>query len=95
MSLARPLLTQVSSRLSALTAIILCLFTDTCLAYRLVGSESLSGALVANHYSINDRLDAVIVVDPTTPTFEYQTFYAMGHADEPEGQQESCTSLSI
>lgn len=87
MPLARPLLTQVSSRLFVLTAITLPLFTDTCLAYRLVGSESLSAALVANHYTINDRLDAVIVVDPTMPTFEYQTFYAMGYADEPEGQQ--------
>ena len=64
-----------------------CISTDTCLAYQLVGSESLSDALVANHYTINDRLDAVIVVDPTIPTFEYQTFYAMGSADEPEGQQ--------
>ena len=67
--------------------IIICICTDTCLAYRLVGSESLSDALVAHHYTINDRLDAVIVEDPTTPTFEYQTFYAMGSADEPEGQQ--------
>ena len=63
------------------------MWTDLCPAYRLVGSESLSDALVAHHYTINDRLDAVIVVDRTIPTFEYQTFYAMGHADEPEGQQ--------
>ena len=68
-------------------AIIVCICTDTCLAYRLVGSESLSDALVAHHYTINDRLDAVIVVDPTMPTFEYQTFYAMGYADEPEHEQ--------
>lgn len=67
--------------------IIICICTDTCVAYRLVGSESLSDALVANHYTINERLDAVIVVDRTIPTFEYQTFYAMGSADEPEGQQ--------
>ena len=62
--------------------------SDTCPAYRLVGSEELSDALVAHHYTINSRLDAVIVVDRTIPTFEYQTFYAMGHADEPEGEQE-------
>ncbi len=87
MSLPRPPLTQESLRIFALTATIFCICTDTCLAYRLVGSESLSDALVAHHYTINDRLDAVIVVDPTIPTFEYQTFYAMGHADEPEGEQ--------
>ena len=87
MSLAQTPLTQESSRLLVLTTIILCLCTNTCLAYRLVGSESLSDALVAHHYSINDRLDAVIVVDPTMPTFEYQTFYAMGYADEPEGEK--------
>lgn len=78
---------QESSRIFVLTAIILCLCANTCLAYRLVGSESLSDALVARHYTINDRLDAVIVVDRTIPTFEYQIFYAMGSADEPEGQQ--------
>ena len=87
MPLTRRLLTEVSSRLFVLTAIIFCICTDTCLAYRLVGSESLSDALVAHHYTINERLDAVIVVDPTIPTFEYQTFYAMGYADEPEGEQ--------
>ena len=63
------------------------MYSDTCPAYRLVGSEELSDALVAHHYTINSRLDAVIVVDRTIPTFEYQTFYAMGYADEPEGQQ--------
>ncbi len=68
-------------------AIIVCIYWDTCPAYRLVGSEILSDALVANHYTINANLDAVIVVDRTMPTFEYQTFYAMGHADEPEGEQ--------
>lgn len=68
-------------------AIILCTCTDPCLAYRLVGSEALSDALVARHYTINATLDAVIVVDKTVPTFEYQTFFAMGHADEPEGEQ--------
>lgn len=67
--------------------IIFCRWTDTCPAYRLVGSESMLDALVAHHYTINDRLDAVIVVDPTIPTFEYQTFYAMGYADEPEGER--------
>ena len=75
------------ARTSLYAAIIVCIYSDPCLAYRLVGSESLSDALVAHHYTINDRLDAVIVVDPTIPTFEYQTFYAMGHADEPEGEQ--------
>ncbi len=75
------------AKTSLYAAIIFCIWTDTCPAYRLVGSESLSDALVAHHYTINDRLDAVIVVDPTIPTFEYQTFYAMGSADEPEGQQ--------
>ena len=78
---------QESLRIFAIAAIFVCISTDTCLAYRLIGSESLSDALVAHHYTINGRLDAVIVVDPTIPTFEYQTFYAMGSADEPEGQQ--------
>ena len=68
-------------------AIVVCICTATSHAYRLVGSEALSEALVAHHYTINDRLDAVIVVDRTIPTFEYQTFYAMGSADEPEGKQ--------
>ena len=75
------------AKTSLCAAIIVCIGTDTCFAYRLVGSESLSDALVAHHYTINDRLDAVIVVDKTIPTFEYQTFYAMGYADEPEGEQ--------
>ena len=75
------------ARTSLYAAIIVCIYSDPCLAYRLVGSESLSDALVAHHYTINARLDAVIVVDPTMPTFEYRTFYAMGHADEPEGKQ--------
>ncbi|MCY3765864.1 MAG: insulinase family protein [Gemmatimonadetes bacterium] len=75
------------AKTSLYAAIIFCICTDTCLAYRFVGSESLSDALVAHHYSINDRLDAVIVVDPTMPTFEYHTYYAMGYADEPEGEQ--------
>ena len=87
MSLSQSPLTQVSSRIFVLTAFFVCISTSTCLAYRLVGSESLSDALVAHHYTINERLDAVIVVDPTMPTFEYQTFYAMGYADEPEGEQ--------
>ena len=68
-------------------AFIVCIGTVTCHAYRLVGSEALSDALVAHHYTINANLDAVIVVDPTVPTFEYQTFYAMGYADEPEHEQ--------
>ena len=78
---------QKSGRIFLITAIVVCICTATCHAYRLVGSEALSDALVAHHYSINATLDAVIVVDKTIPTFEYQTFYAMGSADEPEGQQ--------
>ena len=39
------------------------------------------------HYTINPNLDAVIVVDRTIPTFEYQTFYCAGSADEAEGEQ--------
>ena len=59
----------------------------TCAAYQLIGTEVLSEELVAQHYTINPNLDAVIVVDRTTPTFEYQTFYCAGSADEAEGQQ--------
>ncbi len=59
----------------------------TCHAYQLVGTEALSEELVARHYTINPNLDVVIVVDRTIPTFEYQTFYCAGSADEAEGQQ--------
>ncbi|MDE2724024.1 MAG: insulinase family protein, partial [Gemmatimonadota bacterium] len=61
--------------------------TGTCHSYRLVGAEALSEELVAQHYTINPRLDAVIVVDKTIPTFEYHTYYSTGSADEAEGQQ--------
>ncbi len=61
--------------------------TDTCDAYQLIGTAALSEALVAQHYTINPNLDAVIVVDKTIPTFEYQTFYCAGSADEAEGEQ--------
>ncbi len=86
MSLPRSRLTRQSARIFILSAIGIGICTDPCLAYRLVGSEALSDALVAHHYTINATLDAVIVVDRTMPTFEYQTFYAMGYADEPEGE---------
>ena len=74
-------------KISALSAVIACVLTSTCHAYQLVGTEALSEELVARHYTINPNLDAVIVVDRTIPTFEYQTFYCAGSADEAEGQQ--------
>ena len=63
------------------------LLAGTCAAYQLIGTEALSEELVAQHYTINLNLDAVIVVDRTTPTFEYQTYYSAGSADEEEGEQ--------
>ena len=63
------------------------LLAGNCHSYHLIGTEVLSEELVAQHYTINPNLDAVIVVDRTTPTFEYQTFYCAGSADEAEGQQ--------
>ena len=63
------------------------LATGTCAGYQLIGTVTLSEELVAQHYTINPNLDAVIVVDRTTPTFEYQTFYCAGSADEQEGKQ--------
>jgi len=68
-------------------AILACLLPCTCTAYELIGTATLSETLVAQHYTINPRLDAVIVVDRTIPSFEYQTFYCAGSADEPEGEQ--------
>ena len=59
----------------------------TCPAYQLIGTAELSEELTAQHYTINANLDAVIVVDRTTPTFEYQTYYSAGSADEAEGKQ--------
>ena len=67
--------------------ILACLLPCTCTAYELIGTATLSETLVAQHYTINPRLDAVIVVDRTTSSFEYQTFYCAGSADEPEGEQ--------
>ena len=57
------------------------------MAYQLIGTEALSEELVAQHYTINPNLDAVIVVDRTIPTFEYHTYYGAGSADEEEGKQ--------
>ena len=68
-------------------AILACLLPCTSTAYELIGTATLSETLVAQHYTINPLLDAVIVVDRTTPSFEYQTFYCAGSADEPEGKQ--------
>ena len=74
-------------KISKLIAFIVCVLANTCGAYQLVGTEALSEELIARHYTINPNLDAVIVVDRTIPTFEYQTFYGAGSADEAEGQQ--------
>lgn len=60
---------------------------STCPAYQLIGTEVLSKELTAQHYAINPNLDVVIVVDRTIPTFEYQTFYSAGSADEEDGKQ--------
>ena len=74
-------------KISTLIPLIACVLAGTCHAYQLVGTEALSEELIARHYTINPNLDAVIVVDRTIPTFEYQTFYCAGSADEAEGQQ--------
>ena len=72
----------------ALISLIVCVLpTGTCHSYQLIGTEALSEELVAQHYTINPNLDAVIVVDRTIPAFEYQTFYCAGSADEQEGKQ--------
>ncbi|MYC16386.1 MAG: insulinase family protein [Gemmatimonadetes bacterium] len=71
----------------AYIAILACLLPCTCTAYELIGTATLSETLVAQHYTINPLLDAVIVVDRTIPSFEYQTFYCAGSADEAEGRQ--------
>ena len=72
----------------ALISFLVCFLpTATCHSYQLIGTEALSEELVAQHYTINPNLDAVIVVDRTDPTFEYQTYYGAGAADEAEGQQ--------
>ena len=75
-------------KIYALISFLACVLpTGTCVAYDLVGTAALSEELVAQHYKINPNLDAVIVVDRTAPTFEYQTYYGAGAADEAEGQQ--------
>ena len=75
-------------KIYALISFLACVLpTGICHSYQLIGTAALSEELVAQHYTINPNLDAVIVVDRTTPTFEYQTFYCAGSADEAEGQQ--------
>ena len=74
-------------KISAIISLIVCGLSITCSAYQLVGTAALSKELVAQHYTINPNLDAVIVVDRTDPTFEYQTYYSAGSIDEAEGQQ--------
>ena len=72
----------------ALILFLVCvLSTGTCAAYQLIGTEALSEELIAQHYTINPNLDAVIVVDRTIPTFEYYTLYCAGWADEKESEQ--------
>ncbi len=72
----------------ALISFFICFLpTGACHSYQLIGTATLSEELVAQHYTINPNLDAVIVVDRTTPTFEYQTYYGAGSVDEAEGQQ--------
>ena len=74
-------------KIYAIISFLACVLANTCSAYQLIGTAALSEELVAQHYTINPNLDAVIVVDRTTPTFEYHTFYGAGSADEVEGQQ--------
>ena len=75
-------------KIYALISFLVCFLpTGICHSYQLIGTAALSEELVAQHYTINPNLDAVIVVDRTTPTFEYQTFYCAGSADEEEGKQ--------
>ena len=75
-------------KISAIISFLVCiLLASHCMAYQLIGTEVLSEELVAQHYTINPNLDAVIVVDRTIPTFEYHTYYCAGSADEEEGKQ--------
>ena len=75
-------------KISAIISFLVCVLqAGTCAAYQLIGTEVLSEELVAQHYTINPNLDAVIVVDRTIPTFEYHTYYCAGSADEEEGKQ--------
>ena len=71
----------------ALISFLVCVLASTCSAYQLIGTAALSEELIAHHYTINPNLNAVIVADRTIPTFEYNTFYCAGSADEAEGQQ--------
>ncbi len=75
-------------KIHALISFLICILqAGTCAAYDLIGTATLSEELVAQHYTINPNLDAVIVVDRTIPTFEYHTYYCAGSADEEEGEQ--------
>ena len=75
-------------KISAIISFLVCVLqAGTCAAYQLIGTEVLSEELVAQHYTINPNLDAVIIVDRTISTFEYHTFYCAGFADEKEGEQ--------
>ena len=75
-------------KISAIISFLVCVLqAGTCAAYQLIGTEVLSEELVAQHYTINPNLDAVIIVDRTIPTFEYHTYYCAGSADEEEGKQ--------
>ena len=75
-------------KIQALISFLICILqAGTCAAYQLIGTATLSEELVAQHYTINPNLDAVIVVDRTIPTFEYHTYYSAGSADEEEGEQ--------
>ncbi len=75
-------------KIYAFISFLVCVLSaGSCADYQLIGTEVLSEELVVQHYTINPNLDAVIVVDRTTPTFEYQTFYCAGWADEEEGKQ--------
>ncbi len=72
----------------ALISFLVCVLpAGNCHSYQLSGTAALSEELVAQHYTINPNLDAVIVLDRTIPAFEYQTFYCAGSADEQEGKQ--------
>ncbi len=74
-------------KIYAFVLFIVCGLSSNSPAYELIGTEVLSKELTARHYTINPNLDAVIVVDRTIPTFEYQTYYCAGSADEEEGKQ--------
>ena len=74
-------------KIYAFIFLLVCGLSSTCAAYQLIGTEALSKELTAQHYTINPNLDVVIVVDRTIPTFEYQTYYSAGSADEEEGKQ--------